>query len=91
MTDHVQKLELTLTKLKVKGLKCNIENSFFGQTEMEYLGFWVTRNGVKPIHKNIEAITNMKPPTSRKEVRQFMGLLKYYRDIWARLSHMLST
>ena len=30
---------------------------------MEYLGFWVTRNGVKPVNKNIEAITNMKPTT----------------------------
>ena len=49
-TDHVQKLELTLNKLKVKGLKCNIENSFFGKTEMEYFGFWVTRNSIKPIN-----------------------------------------
>ena len=36
--DHASKLELTLSKLK-KGLACNIENSFFGKTEMEYLGF----------------------------------------------------
>ena len=49
-TDHVQKLELTLNKLKEKGLKCNIENSFFGKIEMEYLGLWVTRDGVKPIN-----------------------------------------
>ena len=33
-TDHVQKLELTLNKLEGKGLKCNIEKSFFGKTEM---------------------------------------------------------
>ena len=52
-TDAGQKLELMITKLKVKGLKCNIEKSFFGQTEMEYLGFWVTLNGVKSIHKKI--------------------------------------
>ena len=36
--DHIHKLELTLNKLKEKGLKCNIEKYFFGQTEMEYLG-----------------------------------------------------
>ena len=30
--DHVHKLELTLNKPKVKGLKCNIEKSWFGQT-----------------------------------------------------------
>ena len=48
--DHVKNMELTLNKLKEKGLKCNIERSFFGKTEMEYLGFWVTRNGVKTIN-----------------------------------------
>ena len=48
---HVQKLELTLKKLKEKGLKCNIENYFLGQTEMVYLGFRVTHNGVKLINK----------------------------------------
>ena len=47
-TDHEHELELTINKLKEKGLKYNIEKSFFGKTEMEYLGFWVTRNGEKP-------------------------------------------
>ena len=49
--DHVQRLELTLNKLKEELLKCNIEDSFFRQTKMEYLGFWVTHNGFKPIDK----------------------------------------
>ena len=65
-TDHVHNLELTINKLKEKGLKYNIEKSFLGQTEMEYLGFWVTRNGAKPINKKKEEITNMKPPTYQK-------------------------
>ena len=42
------------------------EKSFFGQTEMENLSFWVTRDGVKPINRKIEATTNMNPPTPRK-------------------------
>ena len=52
-TYRVQKLELTLTKLKVKGLKYNIEKSFFVHTKMEYLGFWDARNDAKSIHKKI--------------------------------------
>ena len=32
-TDHVHKLELTFNKLKEIGLKCNIEDYFFGQTK----------------------------------------------------------
>ena len=47
-------------------MKCDIKKSFFGKTEMEYLGFWVTRNGVKTVNKKIEPITNMAPSTSRK-------------------------
>ena len=31
---------------------------------MEYLGFWVTYNAVKPTNKKIEAITNTKQPTN---------------------------
>ena len=30
----------------------------------------------------------MKPPNSRKEVRQFIGLVNYYRDMRSRRSHM---
>ena len=64
--NHIQKLELMLNKLKEKVLKCNIENYFFEKNEMEYLGFWVTRNGFNTINRKIEAITNMVLPTSRK-------------------------
>ena len=66
--NHVQKLELNLNKLKGKGLKCNIEKYFFGQTEMEYLVFWVTHDGLKPIDKNTIR-KNMKPSNSQKELR----------------------
>ena len=65
-TDHLYKLELTLNKLNETGLKCNIQMSFFGKTKMEYLCFWVTRDGIKPINSKIEAIRNMKPPTTQK-------------------------
>ena len=54
------------SNLKEEGIQCNIENSFFGQTEMEYLGLWVTCNGVKPINIKIEAIINMVPHNARK-------------------------
>ena len=61
--DNEKKLELILNNLKGKWLKFNIEKSLFGHIKMEYLGFWVTRNGVKPINKKIEAITNTNPTT----------------------------
>ena len=67
-TYHLHDLELTQNKLKGKGIKCNIEKSLFGQTKIECLVLWVTRNGVKYMNQKMESITNMKPPTSPKEV-----------------------
>ena len=29
----------------------------------------------------------MNPPTSQKEVRQFIGVVNYYCDMWTRSSH----
>ena len=57
---------------------------------MKYLGSWVTCNGVKPINRKIEAITNMAPPTYRKEVQNVIGVINYYRNMWPRQSHMLA-
>ena len=73
-----------------KGLKFNIEEYLFVQTEMEYLGLWVTSNGVKPINRKIEEMNKMNPPTSQKEVRKFIDVINYYRDMWPRRSHMLA-
>ena len=57
---------------------------------MEYLGFWITCDGVKPINRNIEAITNMAPLTSLKELRKFIGVINHYRDMWPGKSRMLA-
>ena len=58
---------------------------------MEYPCFWVAYDGVKPVNRKIEAITNMAPTTSLKEVQKFMGVINYYRNMWPRRSHMLLT
>ena len=50
----------------------------------------VRRNGVKTITKNTEAIPNMKPHASQKEVLPFMGVVNYYPDIQPRRIHTLA-
>ena len=88
---HLEKLELTLKKLKYNRLKCNIKKVVFGQTEMGYLGLWVTQTGIRPINKKVEAIVNMKPPNNTKYVCALIGIVNYYRDMWAKQSHLLNT
>ena len=67
--DQLNRLEQALQNLKDKGLKCNIKKSFFGKTQIEYLGFWVMRNGILPANKKVESILNMTPPKNIRQVR----------------------
>ena len=45
--DQLEKLELILKNIKYNRLKCNVKKLFFGQTNMEYLDFWVTQNEIQ--------------------------------------------
>ena len=48
LNDHLEKLDVVLNKLKRAGLKINANKSFFCQHELEYLGYWLTRDSIKP-------------------------------------------
>ena len=89
-TDHMHKLELVLQRLQQAGLKVNAKKSFFARAEVEYLGYWVTREGIQPLPKKVEAIQNIATPTKRKELRRFIGMVNYYRDMWVRRSDVLA-
>ena len=54
--DHLNKLRKVLEKLLEKGLRVNASKSHFGADQIEYLGYMLTRDGVKPQTKKIEAI-----------------------------------
>jgi hypothetical protein len=49
--DHLEKLECVLKILSDKGLRVNAEKSTFCATEIEYLGYWISRSGIQPILK----------------------------------------
>ena len=88
--EHVNQLDKVLNKLKSAGLKVNVSKSFFGKSELEYLGFIITRKGIKPTPKKVHAITNIAVPKNKKEVRSFIGLINYYRDMWSKRSEIIT-
>ena len=40
--------------------------------------------------KKIEAIQRIAEPKTKKELRSFIGVVNYYRDMWIRRSHVLA-
>lgn len=89
-TDHLIKVERVLQRLESAGLNVHAEKSIFRAPEVEYLGYVITRDGLKPQTNKIQAILNLAPPKTVKQVRQVLGIIQYYRDLWPRRSEIIA-
>ncbi len=80
--DHLAKLQVVLERLQKAGLHINATKSNFCQHEIEYLGYVLTREGIRPQLEKVQAVLALKEPTSVKKLRKFLGMVQYCRDIW---------
>ena len=65
----VRQADLKLTKLKCNFLKAHVQ----------YLGHYISGQGLEPIREKLESLQQMPPPTDLTEVRKFLGFVGYYR------------
>ncbi len=76
--EHLSHIELLLQAIisegfKLKFLKCNV-----AQHSIKYLGHIISKNSVRPLSDNLIAIRNFPVPSSRKNIRQFLGKINFY-------------
>jgi hypothetical protein len=90
LEDHLSKIETVLTRLRDAGLKVNAAKSFFFTHEIEYLGYILTREGIKQQLKKVQAILALEPPQNVKGLRHSLEMVQYYRDMWVKHSEMLA-
>lgn len=60
--------------LTLKLSKCN-----FFKEKIDYLGFEISSEGVRPGSRKIDAVQNFPKPVDQHTVRQFIGLASYFR------------
>ena len=60
------------------------------QKEVEYLGFLLTTEGIQPQPKKLEAMKHLEAPKNTKQLKMFLGMVNFYRDMWKRHSHILA-
>ncbi|XP_020297189.1 uncharacterized protein LOC109861792 [Pseudomyrmex gracilis] len=60
------------------GIKINPAKYVFGET-VKFLGYLVTGEGTKPLPEKVEVIKKFPKPQTAKQLRQFLGMLNFYR------------
>ena len=84
--EHLQHLEEIFIRLRKFGLKMKREKCSFFKKHIQYLGHLVSEDGFEPLPEKLESIRKMPAPRTAKEVKQFLGLIGYYRKFVPRFA-----
>ena len=84
--EHLEHLEEIFTRLKAAGLKLKLEKCCFFKKHIQYLGHLISADGIQPLPEKLEGIAKMPVPRNPKEVKQFFGLVGYYRKFIPRFA-----
>ncbi|MGH7954682.1 MAG: RNase H-like domain-containing protein, partial [Gloeomargaritales cyanobacterium] len=88
--DHLHNLDKVLKVLLDNNLSLNVKKCEWAVQSTEYLGFVFTTHGIKPQESKVKSILQLEIPKNRKEVRHFVGLVNYYKQMWPKRAHILS-
>ena len=76
---HLQVLEELLRRLREAGLRVKPSKCVFGAESVEFLGHYIGGDCITINEDNLEKIRIARRPTTKREVRSFLGLANYYR------------
>ena len=75
---HNQRPTQVLDTLASHALTLNGEKCIFSASEVEFVGFRLTPEGLSPLHSNVEAIQWLPMPSSPAHIASFLGMTAYY-------------
>ena len=90
---HIIKLEDLLKALRKNGLKISPKKCQLFRTELQYMGNTIFIRGwrvcVKPRHSRLEDIQKIKPPTTTKQCKLFVGMVNFVSIFCPELQKLL--
>ena len=77
-------------------MKLNVAKSSFGApqvTYLGYLGYVINEHRIKPGQEKLKAVSEFPAPSSVKKIREFVGLVNYFRFLipnFARFANVMT-
>ena len=86
--NHLVTLENCFQRVRQYNLKISPDKSTFGTNEVEYLGFKLGADGIQPGTDKTKAVRDFPEPNNVKQIRQFVGLASFFREMIPNFSKM---
>jgi hypothetical protein len=78
---HAADLDMVLADIAAANLTLKESKCHFGGTELDLLGYVISANGIKAQPSKTTAINQLPAPTNINELRRFLGMCSYYRQL----------
>ena len=78
--EHIKALQELFRQLLAAGMTIRLTNCLFGVNTVDFLGHHIEEGLIGHHEDNVTKIRDALKPTTKKQVRSFMGLAGYYRD-----------
>lgn len=88
--EHLLHLREVFTRLQNAGPTLHPKKCKVCAAKIEYLSYQLTTEGIAAMPKKVEAISAIAPPKTRRELRRFVGMVNFYRDMMPRRAEMLA-
>ena len=72
-------LDEVLSLLGKADLRLKVEKSRFMATSVDFLGFRISPDGVRPASHKLLAVQALQPPSSRAEIASVVGFMNFFR------------
>nr|VZI05960.1 unnamed protein product [Spirometra erinaceieuropaei] len=77
--EHKEHLALVFDRLDKFGVDINPSKCVLGVHSLEFLDHQVDSEGLRPLPSKVEAVRNFPPPTSKRQLQRFLGMVNFYR------------
>jgi hypothetical protein len=86
LEDYLEKCDQELRQLCDAGFKVNADKSTFCALEIKYLGYILTRDGIKPQGNKMQTILTIQLPKGVNQLQPLLISLAWCNNLWARWS-----
>ena len=85
--EHLVALQQLFLRMRKLNIKCRKEKCIFMVDSIRTMGFVVQHGVIKPDPQKLDMLKKMPEPSTKQQLKAYLGLLQFYRDMLPHLAH----